>query len=133
MSKPFIRTLATTAFVAAMGAAHAGGNVETVSITATPMRGLFGNEAHALVGQYRMSDGRLLVLSPRGASIKARLDGEPATLLRVARTGELRAADGSMSLAFETGSDGYADRIRLTLERAPAPAQQLASARRSDH
>jgi hypothetical protein len=102
--------------LALMGVAHAG--PETVTVTgpaAKPLRGLNPSEAEAIVGAYRMSDGRLMVLKQRGRAIVANLDGVPLTRLLAGEAGTLQAADDSMRMRFETDPQTETTAVTVSL------------------
>jgi hypothetical protein len=111
-----------------MGAAHAG--PETVTVTgpaATPLRGLFPNEGDAVVGEYRMADGRVMVLRQRGRVILANLDGVPTTRLLAGESGILQAADDSMRLRFDNDAKNDSTAVTVSLRSDGGNAITLAS------
>jgi hypothetical protein len=125
MTKLFTRTVIAALAATAMGAAVAG--TEVVEVTAGPLRGVFPAEADNVVGAYRMSDGRGMLLTRRGNSISASLDGEPLARLLSAGNGQLRATDGHMSMRFDIDAIQGETHVTLTLLRAEGEALKLAA------
>lgn len=128
MDKSSIRIALSALVMAVVGAAHAG--PETVTVTApaaTPLRGLFPSEGDAVVGEYRMSDGRLMVLRQRGRVILANLDGVPTTRLLAAEGGTLQSADDSMRLRFDNDPKADTTAVTVSLRADGANVVTLAS------
>lgn len=130
MFKSSIRIALGTLAIALMGTAHAG--PETVTVTGAapaPLRGLFPSEGDAVVGTYRMADGRTMVLRQRGRVILAKLDGVPTTRLLAGEAGTLRSADDSMRLRFDKDPQNDAAAVTVSLRVDDANVVTLASAK----
>jgi hypothetical protein len=130
MFKTATRIALATITLALMGAAHADPQTVTVvGAAATPLRGLFPSEGAAIVGTYRLSDGRAMVLRQRGRAIVADLDGVPTTRLMAGAAGTLYAADDSMRLRFDNDAQTEEAAVTVSLRTGGANVVTLASAR----
>jgi hypothetical protein len=130
MFKSSTRIALGTLAIALVGAAYAG--PETVTVTGAapaPLRGLFPSEGDAVVGTYRMADGRAMVLRQRGRVILANLDGVPTTRLLAGERGTLQSADDSMRVRFDQDPKNDAAAVTVSLRVDGANVVTLASAK----
>lgn len=68
-------------------------------------------------GQYRLADGRLLVLSREGAHMLAEVDGMTATPLSAAGALSLRSSDGKLTLEFQASDNGLVHAVKMSVPR----------------
>jgi hypothetical protein len=130
MSKSSIRialAAAALAAIAASGTAHAG--METVVITAPAAAQLpvvDPSDRDAIAGEYRLSDGRTLVLRTRGHTrFVAEIDGVPGTEL-LTRATHLSSADKRMTMRFNRDRDDVT-LVTVSLAVDGGPTQTIAS------
>ncbi len=114
-------SLAVTTLPALLLALPAQAAVEQVQIRgqnpALASPGVSRAFAADVQGQYRLADGRLLVLSREGAHMLAEVDGMVATPLSATGELSLRSSDGKLTLEFQASDNGLVHAVKMSVAR----------------
>lgn len=110
---------AITALVLAAGfaAGAAQARLALVEIQGQALPRLTTEEAHELLGNYELADGRKLSVTKTGRRLWATLDNGSTVALRALSPTRLAAADGSLTLDFVAAANGSVHSVRMTLQR----------------